>query len=702
MLFKIVISRLDSFLSQNFNTKIVLFIVENIAFNECEKIFAKKIFQKGLVYDLCKKNVSFSILEYLNKKGIFNSETRLQYDHIKIIGVSKEIEQVKVVENIICKLIKKDQKPKKILLIPGDNYLTIPLLYSIKKLGINISFNIDYSLNNIPIYYTFYSIFQLLLKKNKFQKFTRKDVIKVLSNGYIQKFFLKKNLVLKKLNIENDSDFVSEHEIKKYLHTNDLWIIFKISTNNIKMILISLIGFIRKFIKLLLTKKRKHFLELKFIFKLEIYIQKLRIIVRKTKNLSIGINDVFNMYEQFTHTENIRYIRKNKIGLYITGFTDIFFENFDIVIITSFNEGVIPRNHKNPSFIPFSTGTKLNINDLNENFYFHHFTRIIQCSKKTYLIYKNQPDEINSGEKSRFIHRIEINSKISTEKINKPFFPILSINSIKQPIVIDKTKSIIQCLHELMDRGLSPSSIHLYNYNPLLFYYKKILKLNDPEKTYYKKKIGKMIHKILKILYDPIKKNLITIDSIQKMKKNYALIIKNYIKNFISWDEKLVKNGHKIFIQEIERKVSTTLNIGSKKVKLHGIIDRIDEYDGITRILDYKIGYSKFKEMNISSKNIENIFYDTNYTNIMQLLIYVYLWFESSVFKGSKKKPPIIGIVSPKMNGNIFQVPVNIFKIQNKKTNITYVDYKINVLPFLIRRISDILDPRIPIIEKIY
>ncbi|WP_185852104.1 PD-(D/E)XK nuclease family protein [Blattabacterium cuenoti] len=725
MLFKTAISRLDSFLYQNFNIKIVLFLVDSIVFNECEKIFTKKIFQKGLVYDLCKENISILNPVLLNKKIIPNSKKylQLQYDNLKIIGVSKEIEQVKTVEDIICKFIKKNKKPNKILLIPGDNSLTIPLIHSIKKkLGINVSFNINFPLNDIPIYYTFYSIFQLLLKKDKFKKFTRKDVIRVLSNGYIQKFFLKKNLILKKFYIENDSDFICEDTIKKYLYRNDLWIIFKIPTNNIKIILISIISFIRKFIKLLFTKKRKHFLELKFIFKLETYIQKLRIIIRKTKNLSIGINDIFNIYEEFTHTENIRYIHRNIRGLYVTGFIDIFFENFDVVIITSFNEGVIPPSYKKNSFIPFDIYQKLKINNTNENFYFHHLTRIIKFSKKTYLIYKDQPDEINSGEKSRFIHRIEISSKISTEKINKPFFPI---NSKRQPIIINKTKSIIQRLDELIDKGLSPSSIHLYNYNPLLFYYKKILKLNPPEETSYKKKIGKIIHQILKILYDPIKENFITIDFIHKMKKNYEYtikkvllgkkeiiegnnmffyyVIKNYIENFISWDEKFVINGHKIFIKEIERKVSATLNIGARKINLHGIIDRIDEFDGTTRILDYKIGFSKMKEINIYLKNMENIFYDINHAKTMQLLIYIYLWFKSSTFKGCQKKPPIIGIVSPKMNGSIFQIPINIFHIQKiQKTNITYLDYKMNVLPFLIKRISDILDHRIPIVEKIY
>ncbi|WP_185872181.1 PD-(D/E)XK nuclease family protein [Blattabacterium cuenoti] len=715
MLFKRALSHFNFFLYKNSKINIIFFI--DIILNQCEKIFVQKIMQydNGLVYNLYDKNI-------FENKNIISKEHK-KLSNLKIIEVSKELEQVKVVENIIEKLIQKGKKPYNILIIPGDNFLLIPLLHSIKKLNINLSINIDYSYKNIPIYYTFYYIFQFLLKKDKYVKFLdKKNVIKLLSDGYIQKFFLKKNFLLKKLIIDNDSNMISENVIKKYLLKNDLWIIFQIPIYNTKIILLSIISFIRKFKKLLFKNINKHFLELKFLFKLEIYIQKLRIIVRK-KNLILGINNVFHIYEQFVNTESIRYIHKNKRGLHITGYEDFFLKNFDTVIITSFNEGIIPpKNYeKNYSFISLDLRKKLQIKDFNNDIYFSHFMRIFQYSKYIYLIYKNKQDEINSGEKSRFIHQIEMNYKISTEKIKNTFFPI---NFTKKPIVIEKTKSIIHRLHELITKGLSPSSIRLYNYNPLLFYYKKILNLNDPEENYFnKKEVGKVIHKILKILYYPIKESFININHIYKMKKIYEsiikkillgkkkimkgenmlfyYIIKTYIKNFIKWDEKSIQNGHKIFLKKIEYKISTVLNIGSIKVNLHGIIDRIDEYDGITRIIDYKIGFSKIKEMNISLKNIKNIFQDPNYANIMQLLIYVYLWFKYSIsFKKKRITTPIgIGIVSPAKNGIILQIPINFF--DQKKINITYEDYKINFLPFLINRISEILDPKTPIIETI-
>ncbi len=280
MLFKIALSRLDFFLSENSNTNIILVI--NFVLNKCEKVFVQKIIKcgHGLVYNLHDKNIFTSTVQ---NRYIISKEHKKKLRNLKIIEVPKELEQVKTVENILKKLIKKGTPPCKILIVPGDNRLLIPLLHPIKKLGIKLSINIDYSCKDIPIYYTFYYIFQFLLRKNKFRKLRKKDIIKVLSNGYIRKFFLKKNSLLKELIIENDSDFISEDIIKKYLLKNDLWIIFQIPINNIKIILLSFISFIRKLKKLLSENVNKHFLELEFLFKLESYMQKLRMIVRKKK-----------------------------------------------------------------------------------------------------------------------------------------------------------------------------------------------------------------------------------------------------------------------------------------------------------------------------------------------------------------------------------------------------------------------------------
>ncbi|WP_238783875.1 PD-(D/E)XK nuclease family protein [Blattabacterium cuenoti] len=693
LLFKKVVPNLYNFLSNSSCEEIIFFFRKDFIFNKWENNFIKKIkeYHKGYLYELSMKK--FFTKDYIIK---YNDNKINNFSKLKIISVSKEIEQVKILEKIIRKFIKKKKTKthNNILIIPGDINLIIPIIYSVNNiLKIKISFDIDYPFKIIPINYTFQSIFKFLLNKHSKNILIKQYIKNLLLDGYIKKFFSK----------------------------NDIGIIFQINTLNIKNVLIGILSIVRKFKNYLFYNVKKHFLELKFLSKLEKFILKIKIITRIKNKFSFKINDFYHMYEQFVKTGKIRYKTINKKGLFVKEFTDNFIEKFDLTIITSFNSGVIPPKKKKFSYIPFDIKKKFNINSYNNNndYYFLNFIRIYKSSKKTFLLFKTHPDEINNGESSPFIKKLKIISKLSIE--NKMFN--ISNNIIENPIIISKTKSFLNSLHNLVNSGISPSSIKLYNKNPIFFYCKKILKINEQEEKekFPRIIIGKIIHKILKILYSSIIGNNITIDWIKEKKsiidiiinkffleenktisgENMLLyfIIKNYIKNFLSWDEKYIKNGHNIIIKKIEYKTSTLLKIKSKKVKLHGIIDRIDELDGKIRIIDYKIGISKRKSINIYKEDVKDIFINPKYENIMQLLIYTYLWFSSNMI--NKKYSPLIGIVSPiqSMDNSIFKIPINFFF--KEKYNITYKNYKEYFLPHLLYRISEILDPKIPIVEKL-
>ncbi|WP_238783750.1 PD-(D/E)XK nuclease family protein [Blattabacterium cuenoti] len=715
MIFRKAFDRLQDFVQKNkLDTKIIIVRTKFHLLAKYEEIFIKKIIE-----------LDKNFIELYNLHGnSINKKNNTNLNNIKIISVTKEIEQVKIVEKIVHKLIKKGHSLSKIILILGDNYLIFPLLSFFKKnLGINLSVSINYPIKNLPIHSTFYYIFQFLLKKEEFKNFSKKDILRILSDGYIKKFFFQEqqSSFIKKFNIEN-IHFFTRKEINQFFLKNDLNIIFQINTHDIKKSILGLVKFIRIFNNFFYINTEKYMLELKFLSGLEIYMQKIKILTRKIGHKYFKIQDLFNIYKFFIKKEKIFYRKKNPESLYSISFLDSFFENFETTIITSVNEGIIPpsNNKTDNSFIPIDIRKKFLFSEENDKFSYSYFMRLLENFKNVFLIYKDQADELNSGEKSRFIHQIEMNSNFSIKKESKKT-PIIELYNKKITIVIKKTNSILKRLSYLTNKGLSPTSILLYNYNPLLFYYQKILGLQE-EKISTKQKIGKIIHEILKILYHPIKWKLITSNLIKKMKKDYEEIIKkvvsktiknfslegenllfyhiikNYIENFISWEEKIFYKGYKILIKEVEFSMSTQLDIGYKKVNLYGIIDRIDECNGITRILDYKTGLSREKKTHVTIKNIENIFHDPNHGNTMQLLIYIYLWFQTN---HQKKKPPIIANISleKEKKNSIFIKPVNFF-YRKKEVDITYDKYKEFFLPYLVNKITEILDPHIPIIEK--
>lgn len=56
-------------------------------------------------------------------------------------------------------------------------------------------------------------------------------------------------------------------------------------------------------------------------------------------------------------------------------------------------------------------------------------------------------------------------------------------------------------------------------------------------------------------------------------------------------DLDLVQNGCELIIKSVERKLEAEIKIPQiGKVKIHGMVDRIDQLDGKLRIIDYKSG----------------------------------------------------------------------------------------------------------------
>ena len=119
--------------------------------------------------------------------------------------------------------------------------------------------------------------------------------------------------------------------------------------------------------------------------------------------------------------------------------------DFDTVIISSVNEGVLPSGNTENSFIPFDVKIDNNIPTYKEQdaIYSYHFYRLIQRAKNVHLIYNTEADALKGGEKSRFIRQLEF------EGIHKINHKIINSNTPKNEeriIEITKTEEIINDL----------------------------------------------------------------------------------------------------------------------------------------------------------------------------------------------------------------------------------------------------------------
>jgi len=324
--------------------------------------------------------------------------------------------------------------------------------------------------------------------------------------------------------------------------------------------------------------------------------------------------------------------------------------DFETVIISSLNEGILPMGNKSSTFIPFDVRIQHNlpIYKDKDTIYSYHFYRLLQRAKNIYLLYNTEPDVINGGEMSRFIRQLEI------EKIHKVDHKILVPNTpiIKKDLIeIDKNSNIIKKLNEIKTKGFTASMLINYIRNPISFYYQTVLEIpdeNQMEETIAYNTLGSVIHNTLEDLYKPLENKKLNEKHIKQMQKEKDNIVdkyfqekfslgnltkgknliivetaKKYIDNFLKKELTDINKGNVIKILAVEKKFETEVNLSPKlkNIRIRGKIDRIDNVNGITRVIDYKTG-GQITQADLTIKEYNMIFEDKKYSNIFQLLFY--------------------------------------------------------------------------------
>ena len=120
------------------------------------------------------------------------------------------------------------------------------------------------------------------------------------------------------------------------------------------------------------------------------------------------------------------------------------------------------------------------------------------------------------------------------------------ITERKEQTEVGKNKQVLEKLKELAEKGISPSAITNYLYNPIDFYKQKILRISEldlVEETIAANTMGTVVHDTLEELYKPYINLFLTINHIDLMLKQYRkLVTKYFIKHFKNGDITSGKN----------------------------------------------------------------------------------------------------------------------------------------------------------------
>lgn len=344
------------------------------------------------------------------------------------------------------------------------------------------------------------------------------------------------------------------------------------------------------------------------------------------------------------------------LGLQLMGFLETRVLDFKTVIITNVNEGVLPSDSFRNSFIPFSIRKSFKLPTfLNQDAIFaYHFYRLLQRAENIFLIYNTEVNSSSGGEMSRYILQIvyELRQKFPTTILLKHKLATQGISIFSDnAIVVNRNKVLTEKLVELFARQedggslkrFSPSSINSFVYCPFKFYLHYVQGLREDEtveESMQANEFGNVFHKTLEQLYLPFLNAEINTDTTKKLIPEIGSAVSSAIKQ--EYDKSYVSEGENyLFEKVLEELVAKTINqdeayapfklialeteysqwvdLGNKTVvKLFGKFDRIDQKDGVTRVIDYKTGNADLAKEILP----EDLFSNSENKINLQLLIY--------------------------------------------------------------------------------
>lgn len=592
---------------------------------------------------------------------------------IQITGVSLQVGQAKILPELLSD-IDQNELNNDTAIILADEQLLFPVLSSLPENieKVNVTMGYPMKMTSVFKFIQLFAELHIYASKKASGAFYAVHVLKILSHPFLQK--------RSKAIVDDLKETIKKHNLY-YVSAS----FFADKTD----------PFLRKvFTKLPVKDNSEYFLEtvLDLLFIIfdkrkdedgntvktvhNEYIQKAYVKTKRLKQVmlenpvELSLKLSAEILIQILRSELISFEGDAVEGLQLMGLMESRNLDFKNIILLGFNEGTIPKVSKKASFLSQSIrfAYDLPLMKHQDSVYAYFFYRLLQRSENVKLIYNNVIDESNSGEISRFGLQLLFESGKDIKRINysDKLTPV-EHNEIR----IKKDSRILQILDEFTNdsyRSFSPAAINTYLNCGLKFYLNYIAKIRKDEELedqFSAAVFGNIIHKVLETIYSDLKlhpviqshmikeKNRI-IDNyyettVKKLRHTDYLpdggdeILKEVVKKYISYV--LTKDSMRapfecIQIEEKEKNKAYTnilINGEIKRIKLNGIIDRVDKKDGIYILIDYKTGAKKN-----DYSSVESLFKRSNEdrsSHILQLLFYSYIFKNQVEYKDAKIRP---------------------------------------------------------------
>ncbi|MEG1617018.1 MAG: PD-(D/E)XK nuclease family protein [Bacteroidales bacterium] len=619
-------------------------------------------------------------------------EEEMPIPEIEVIGIPSAVGQTKYTYDILENLMKEGAIPypehamNTAVVLPDENLL-LPTLYAIPNEINPINVTMGYSLKSTPIAGLMEHLFELqktIKWENGEACFYFRCVEPLLNHRYVTSFDEESSAKLLHDIKQNNKVYIPAGE----LALNPLLRKMFSPVRNVEQAPAYLTGLLEYLQGGLdsgevsadsdvvpLTE-----LEKEFIYHYYITVNRMGDVMNKF-SITFSIHTYFRLLRKMAEGITIPFRGEPLSGLQIMGVLETRGLDFENLIILSMNEGVFPLKKAANSFIPFNLrkGFGLSTTEHQDSIYAYHFYRMISRAKKVFLLYDTRDSGMQTGEVSRFVYQMKyhygypIREKALTYDI-----------SVTTPEVIEikKTPEVQQRMAAFLEGGrrrLSASAVNTYLNCPMQFYLQYVERLREEEdvtETMETNTFGTIFHAVMEAIYERCKGELVTSDYLEKVihdtKYLRTVIRRSFAMHFMNRKDVPELVGFNYLIGEVLRKyvirvleedkkrtpflyidselvINTDIPISNgHRVSLTGSIDRLDEKEGIVRVIDYKTGSGKLEFS--SMKQLFDCEVKDRPKAVMQVQMYSMLYNEQQ--RPAKIEPNIFYLRSFFNNGN--------------------------------------------------
>lgn len=402
-----------------------------------------------------------------------------------------------------------------------------------------------------------------------------------------------------------------------------------------------------------------------------------------------------NLLNQHWFNSTVAYYGNPLDGIQIMGLLESRLLDFENIIVVGLNNMKMPPGNPIQTIIPMDLRRYHGLPTPREKqgLFAHHFYRLLHQAKNIWITYSTSEGRQGIEEPSQYVHQIklELARKNKNIKLEEYDYTVENIQNQQKPSKIDKTDDVITRLDQYFHNGTSVSALNTYLRCPMDFYYQYVLGFGEEkqvEEEIEAGSLGSIIHETLEELYLPFipkeneKRKAVRANDISLMLNRYPSVLnsvfqryyedenleqvklgKNYlslkmaehlIASFLNKEKTLLtKEIDHLYIESLEEKLETIIDCNvhgeQKKLKIKGIIDRVDRVNGDLRIIDYKSGkcdtskvlLKKHKFKDDKTVLIENIKKGGNF--LLQLVTYLKLYKDNHA--ETAKKTGIVSLI---------------------------------------------------------